>query len=328
MVITIPAQQRQTHGPRPINLNNDVPEVIKLLELVFGQKLGGTGQQLFGPDAGFGQPSFIWRFNPAASKLGLGYVWVEDGRIVGNATLITTRTHGRFLIVNVAVHPDYRRRGIARGLMDGLIDLAQERHAKELLLQVVSDNQAAINLYQSMQFKTVGTMTSWRCSIARLKNIEPSKPNLPAILVQELPKEDWKAARQLDQAALNPDLSWPELLPEDAYKTGLWQRLVNFMNGRHTETWVTKDDARKLTGLAAIWGEWGRPHQVVLRVHPQWQGRLERPLLDKVFHRLRYLPRRNVRLDHQNDDLLVNQLLREANFQPRRTLTHMRLDIK
>jgi hypothetical protein len=54
---------------------------------------------------------------------------------------------------------------------------------------------------------------------------------------------------------------------------------------------------------------------------------LERPLLAKLMRRLQYLPRRNVQIDHPDDDELVNSLLQEANFQPRRTLTHMRLDL-
>jgi hypothetical protein len=76
-----------------------------------------------------------------------------------------------------------------------------------------------------------------------------------------------------------------------------------------------------------IWSEWGRPHQIALRVHPAWKGQLERPLLAKAIRRINYLSPRIVRIDHPDDDELTNQLLQAANFQPRRTLTHMSLDI-
>lgn len=262
-----------------------------------------------------------------SSKLALGYVWMEDGRIVGNATLLTTKTDGRYLVVNVAVHPDYRRRGIARCLMDALLTTAQKRNGRQILLQVVKDNMAAINLYHSMQFDTLGSMTTWRCSISRLRDIEPVVGNRDEPIVRKLARKEWQTAYQLDIACLPPDLNWPELLPQDAYKSGFWRRLDNFLNGRHGEVWVTTNEAKELTGLAGIWSEWGRAHQVILRVHPDWQGLLERPLLAQVIRRLRYLPHRNIRLDHP-DDKYVNQLLRDANFQPKRTLTHMRLDIK
>ncbi len=315
------------NGPRPINLNRDVPQIIKLLELVFGRRLGGDGQRLFNSEAGMSQPAFLWRLSPISSKLALGYVWEEDGRIVGNATLLATRTDGRYLVVNVAVHPDFRRRGIARGLMESLLALTQERHGRQILLQVVKDNMAAINLYQSMQFKTIGSMTTWRCSMTRLRDIEAVIGSQHEPILRELARQEWQSAYQLDTACLQPDLNWPEPLPQDAYKSGFWRRMDNLLNGRHAEAWVTTNDANQLTGLVGIWSEWGRTHQVTLRVHPAWQRKIERPLLAKAIRRLHYLPRRNIRLDHPASDEFVNQLLREANFQPRRTLTHMRLDM-
>lgn len=327
MVITIPARERPFKGTRPINLNRDVPQVMNLLELVFGHKLGNSEQRLFSSEQWFGQPAFLWRLNPMSSKLALGYVWEEYGRIIGNATLLTTRTADRYLVVNVAVHPDFRRRGIARSLMDTLIGLVRRRGGQQILLQVLKDNAAAINLYRSMQFKTLGSITTWHCPQQRLRDIEPVIGNQPQPMIRELARSEWQRAYHLDLTCLQPDLNWPEPLPKDTYKMTLWRRLEYFLNGRHAEVWVTTNEANQLTGLAGMWSEWGRPHQVTLRVHPAWQGLLERPLLAKAIRRLRYLPRRTIRINHPDDDKLVNQLLREANFQPRRTLTHMRLDI-
>ena len=327
MVITIPAQARPFNGPRPINMNKDLPQVMKLLELSFGHKLVGSEQRLFNNQVGLSQPAFIWRLNPATSKLALGYVWEEDGRIVGNATLLPTRTAGRYLVVNVAVHPDYRRRHIARQLMDALLMLTQARRGREILLQVVQDNTAAINLYRSMDFDIVGSITSWQCSPSRLREPDLTAADIDIPLIRELARDEWQLAYQLDVTSLQPDLNWPEPLPPNAYKPGLWRRLDNFLNGRRTEVWVTRDETDQLSGLAGIWSEWNRPHQVTLRIHPAQRGRWERPLLAKIIRRLRHLPRRNIRLDHPDDDEPVKQLLREANFKPRRTLTHMRLDI-
>ena len=123
------------------------------------------------------------------------------------------------------------------------------------------------------------------------------------------------------------DLNWPEPLPKDTYKRSVWRSFENFLNGRRSEIWVTQDSSSQLTGLVSIWSEWGRPHQVALRVHPARRGELERPLLAKAIRRIGYLSHRNVRIAHPDDDDLTNQLLQEANFQPRRTLTHMSLDI-
>ena len=150
MVITFPTGTRPFTGPRPINPGKDVSQVVNLLELVFGHRLDGGGQRLenggqrlFGNETGLTQPAFLWRLNPLANKMTLGYVWEENGRIVGNATLLTTRIPGRYLVVNVAVHPDYRRRGIAHDLMESLTSLVQSRGGHKILLQVVKGNTPA-----------------------------------------------------------------------------------------------------------------------------------------------------------------------------------------
>jgi ribosomal protein S18 acetylase RimI-like enzyme len=326
MVVTFPTRSRPFSGPRPINLNRDVPQVIKLLELVFGHRLGGSEQRLFNSEAGLSQPAFLWRLNPASSKLALGYVWEENGRIIGNATLLPTRKPKRYLVVNVAVHPNYRRRGIAHDLMEALSSLVQSRGGNRILLQVVKENMAAIQLYRSLNYETIGSMTTWRCSALRLRQLQLGPDDQPESEIRELSQQDWQRAYQLDVAALPIDLNWPEPLRKDAYKYGLWRRFENFFNGRRAEVWVAKGSAQQLAGLVGLWSEWGRPHQIALRVHPDWRGQLERPLLAKAIRRISYLSNRTVRIDHPDDDKLTNDLLREANFTPRRTLTHMSLD--
>lgn len=329
MVITAPTQARRHSGPRPINLNKDIPQVLQLLELVFGASVDVDGRQLLTGGAHVGQqPAFIWRLSPAASRLALGYVWEADDRIVGNATVLTTETAGRYLVVNVAVHPDYRRQGIARRLMELVADLVASRNGREILLQVVKENMAARNLYRSLAYTTIGSMTAWYTASSRLRFITPandSSGNGPHI--RELRPQEWRAAYRLDRASLHPDLNWPEVMPPNAFRTGFWRTLANFLNGRQIETWVTTNSSNELAGLGSIVGEWGRAHQAIIRVHPTWQGQLERPLLAKLIRRFHYLPHRNVRIDHPDGDEVMNELLREANFQPRRTLTHMRLDI-
>lgn len=55
-------------------------------------------------------------------------------------------------ILNIAVHPAARRRGIARALLVGLL----QRLTGEVFLEVRASNLAAIQLYESLQFARVG----------------------------------------------------------------------------------------------------------------------------------------------------------------------------
>jgi len=325
MVITIPAQTRaSSNGPRPINMNRDIPQVLDLLQVAFGETLDAEGRRILqGYYSPPGQPAVLWRLNPAASRLSQGFVWEEDGRIVGNATMLTTRVNGRFLVVNVAVHPDYRRRGIARMLMNSVSAQLKQRGAREILLQVDHNNTAALDLYTTLGYANLGSMTTWSAVAGRVHALE-TYGQYP---VRELRAREWRQAYQLDSLSLAADLNWPEPIPANTYRLGFWQRLVNFTNARAAETWVIAPN-QQLAGLASIWSEWGRAHQLLLRIHPQWVGELERPLLAKAIRRLPYLPRRNVRIDHPANDLLTNELLHQANFRPQRTLIHMRLNLK
>lgn len=326
MVITLPFQAGSHNGPRLINLNTDIPQVLELLELSFGESMDEEGRRLLSGNAAIANsPAFLWRLSPAATKLSLSYVWEENGRIIGNVTLLGTRQPGRFLVVNVAVHPDHRRRGIARLLMRAVMDMVRTRNGRQILLQVVKLNTPALELYRSLRFTQLGSMTNWHTPMSRLRQVSVTAESQPVI--RELARSEWLAAFELDQAALATDLNWPEPPPSDLYQKGLWRQLSDFLNGMQSETWVITNGQNRPVGLGSIWSQWGKSHQLTLRVHPLWKGQLERPLFAKLLRRLRYLPNRNVQIDHPDDDEVMNNLLKETNFQPRRTLTHMRLDL-
>src|ERR671919_3167426 len=84
-----------------------------------------------------------------------GYVWEQDGRIIGNASLIPFRDHGKrvYLIANVATHPDYRRRGIGRALTERTMKQAHDKNAAAVWLHVRDDNPGAIHLYAGLGFQ-------------------------------------------------------------------------------------------------------------------------------------------------------------------------------
>jgi ribosomal protein S18 acetylase RimI-like enzyme len=325
MVITL-SEARASDGLRPIDMSRDVPQIVELLKMVFGEALELDEGQLLGDDVGAQISNLFYRFNPATSRLTNGFVWLADGRIVGNVTLLSTMSWDRFLVANVAVHPNYRRRGIARAMMHAVTSAVKKRGGRAILLQVVKDNESAIDLYRSLGYVGVGHMTTWYSSASRLRRIDPPA-GAPAIDVRPLPGRQWREAYALDTACVPADLNWPEPLRPDAYRQTIWQRLGDVMNSRLFETWAAAEVNDRLAGLATISSQWGRSHLLTLRVHPDAAGRLERPLLAKLVRRLQYLPRRNVRIDHPDDDIVANALLTEANFTVQRTLTHMRLDL-
>ncbi len=64
-------------------------------------------------------------------------------------------------INNVAVHPDYRGRGISKLLMNTLIEMAASEGAKQMYLEVRSSNSVAQGLYRGLGFKMIGLRSGY-----------------------------------------------------------------------------------------------------------------------------------------------------------------------
>ena len=75
-------------------------------------------------------------------------------RVVGYAGVLVMADEG--YITNVAVFPEYRRRGIAAQIIKVFCDFAQGNHLAFLTLEVRPGNKAAIELYRSFGFEEVG----------------------------------------------------------------------------------------------------------------------------------------------------------------------------
>jgi ribosomal-protein-alanine N-acetyltransferase len=76
------------------------------------------------------------------------------GKVVGYAGLLVMADEG--YITNVAVFPEYRRRGVAEQLVAVFDKFARGNRLAFLTLEVRPSNTAAIALYQSFGFEEVG----------------------------------------------------------------------------------------------------------------------------------------------------------------------------
>jgi ribosomal-protein-alanine N-acetyltransferase len=81
-------------------------------------------------------------------------VGLEAGEPIayGGCWILADEAH----ITNLAVHPDHRRKGIARKLMNEIIKQAVARKAVCATLEVRAGNQPAIALYERFNFVTAG----------------------------------------------------------------------------------------------------------------------------------------------------------------------------
>jgi ribosomal-protein-alanine N-acetyltransferase len=59
-------------------------------------------------------------------------------------------------VTTISVHPEWRRRGIARQLMLGLAEVAANVGARRMTLEVRPSNAAALALYGDLGFEVAG----------------------------------------------------------------------------------------------------------------------------------------------------------------------------
>ena len=78
----------------------------------------------------------------------------EDGRLVGY--MIISRYVDAWHVMNVAVDPEFRRRGIATALLDALFDLTDDGGRRGYTLEVRVTNEGAIKLYERLGFRARG----------------------------------------------------------------------------------------------------------------------------------------------------------------------------
>ncbi len=64
-------------------------------------------------------------------------------------------------ILNLAVHPDYRKQGIANALVEYILEELKLKACRFLYLEVRASNYVAKKLYQSFGFKIVGTRKNY-----------------------------------------------------------------------------------------------------------------------------------------------------------------------
>lgn len=89
--------------------------------------------------------------------------FAADGRLVGSAQLhLESKSNGRHRaeIAKVLVHPEARRRGVARRLMAELETLARE-NGRTLIILDTKRGDTAEGMYSAMDYKPVGVIPNY-----------------------------------------------------------------------------------------------------------------------------------------------------------------------
>ena len=107
----------------------------------------------------FGEP---WSAKALELLLGDGafaVVCTEGQDVLAYGGMLSVLDEGQ--VTNIAVHPDHRRCGLGRRVLETMLEEAERRGLTEISLEVRASNHAAISLYEQAGFSVVGRRRSF-----------------------------------------------------------------------------------------------------------------------------------------------------------------------
>ena len=160
--------------------------------------------------------------SPSLRDIMRGFIFEEDNKPVGLVNYMSPPGRlNEWMIANVTVLPAYRRRGIARKLVDSTMATLKERNAKLVLLEVIEENLPAFNLYKELGFISYASETQYD---APKMNI--SLPSLPeGWSVVLLADSNWRIRYELALRTTPEVVRQFEPVSERKFKTPFFMRI-------------------------------------------------------------------------------------------------------
>ncbi len=101
--------------------------------------------------------AFPWTRGVFQNCLRVGYcswVYLAGRQIIGYAVMSVVADEAH--ILNICIHPEYQRQGLAKRLLRWMLSLARVHHADTLFLEVRVSNKVAQKLYEGFGFNQIG----------------------------------------------------------------------------------------------------------------------------------------------------------------------------
>lgn len=335
MAITL-KRKTEENGIRPLKPSRDLQGVANLIEEAFAVELDRSGRVALREMRMMGRWGFLlgWfdYLSPDINTHLSGFVWVEDGRIVGNVTVSRNAPGSKhWFVSNVAVAKSHRRRGIARALMTTAIDFVKEMRGQVISLQVRRGNQPAVRLYESLGFRYISA-TSY-LYLPRIREV-PFVPLPSRVKMREhnLDTQDTISAYTLARASVPLNVQMERPLRQSQFRLGPEIRFTNFWRdlvglGQIKHLVVEEEPGKFVATLGVLSGGWRGQHKLSLMVHPDWWGKLEKPLVSTALRYLKLVPTRPISFQHSDEHQPGIETFEAFGFTVQRTHIWMKLTL-
>lgn len=304
---------------RPVDTRRDLLSIADLIELCFGNQMDQDGRDYVQQIRRAARDIRYIRWIPGSGEqisLPLhGYVCEIDKKIVGNLTLIPSIYQNRwnYLIANVAVDPDYRRRGIGRELTETALAHVQDHYAHSAWLHVRDDNFIARNLYESLGMLERAHRTTWQsCQDGLFNN------GLPEFSISRRIRSNWELQNYWLSLTYPPEVIWNLPINLSRFKPGFWSELARFINNDQIIHWSVYLN-KELTGVMT----WEPSHlnsdMLWLATNPLF----EEPVILKLLVHARHILSKSRSLQINYPAGQAESAFRQAGFEKLNTLIWM-----
>jgi ribosomal protein S18 acetylase RimI-like enzyme len=309
---------------RPVDPRRDLLPIADLIELCFAQQMDNDGREYLRHIRRAARDNrYLHSIKGANEQISVplfGYVWEEDGHIVGNLSIIPFKqgTVWRYLIANVATHPTYRGRGIAGKLTQKGIEHARTQGVSAVWLQVRDDNPVAYQIYLRLGFKEMARRTNWIEA-----ETQPPPPPLDQVQVSRRKARDWPNEANWLQQIYPSEVAWNLNFSAQRYAPGLLRSLARFFNNERIEQWSVHRGGLMLG--VAIWdaGVYN-PEMVWVAPNPECESFALQPLLAVL--RSKVTTTRPLAFNYPAGR--CGSAFQQTGFTPHSTLIWMKIDFK
>jgi predicted N-acetyltransferase YhbS len=218
---------------RKLDIRFDQPAVADLIEKSFGSYIDPDGMAYLQRirEVAQNRKNIQWLkgANEMLSYPLSGFVCeTNNGDIVGNLSIIPFERNGKwvYLIANVAVDDQWRRKGIAKQLTTQALNHLSRQGVQTVWLQVRDDNEPAIGLYKSFGFQEFSRRTNWLKS-SQIGNPDWKMPELTTVVKRK--SRHWLQQAQYLHRTFPQDVAWNLNLDIREFSPGLLSAVKSTM---------------------------------------------------------------------------------------------------
>ena len=305
---------------RAFDITQDFSAMINLVEIAFAGELERWGSN-FREQMEMAQQmvpvlKILSRISKTYQHTFDGFVWEEDQEIV---SLVIIQKMGldktRWLIGNVATHPDYRRKGLAQKLVLRAIEHAKSHGAEICTLEVHANAEPAYNLYRSLGFVHYDSISGLKLDGVPEKNILP----LDGYQIRKMKFGEWQARYELStretpqdvQRFLPVSMAEHRISPIEKITTPIIMRV----QGLKLYRWAIEKDGVLIGSMSLLASKKANiPNDLSITIVPEHRAALAAPLLTLALKILRNYPPQITRVEVRSTYTEMLALLKKYGF--------------